>query len=400
MTGRGWAVLVGALVSMLAGRLLGLEDLYLVGAGLVLVGIAALVYVRAVSPHLEATRRVLPARVHAGSSSRVELTIVNQGRGRSPVASVQDPFDGGSRWARFLVAPLGPGEAARAAYRLPTDRRGVYDLGPLQVGVADPFGLATRVVEGAPLSQLVVFPRLDPIEPPPISTGDDPLAGADHPRALTGGGEDFYALRPYVRGDDLRKVHWPSTARTDDLMLRQDEMPWQARSTILADVRSATCPPPALELVVSAAASIVVAAARHEGLQRMVTTAGFDSRAGNRGHHADAILEHLAGVRAGSGTIVAALAGLRRSQGGGALVAITTSLASTADIQALAGLRPRFGSVTVVVFEQSAWTGVEAPDMAAPVGRGIRIVRVTASRPFAAAWATLAGAPRPTGARR
>ena len=405
MTGRGWALLVGALVSMVAGRLLGLEDLYIVGAGLVLACLAALAYVRAVRPRLEATRRVLPARVHAGSSSRVELTIANRGKRRSPVCSVEDPFDAGSRWARFLVAPLASGEVARAAYRLPTDRRGIYDLGPLQVGVTDPFGLATRVVEGAPLSRLVVFPRIDPIEPPPISNGDDPLAGADHPRALTGGGEDFYALRPYVRGDDLRKVHWPSTARTDDLMLRQDEMPWQSRSTVLVDVRSETCPPPALELVVSAAASIVVAAAQHEGLQRMITTGGFDSRAGNRGPHADVILEHLAGVRAGRGSIVAALTNLRRSQGGGALVAVTTSLATAADIQAMAGLRPRFGSVTVVVFEQSAWTGTPAAVGPPPVRRGMRVVRVTADRPFSAAWAVHAGTPRrapsrPTGANR
>lgn len=394
MTPRGWAVLVGGGVSMVAGRLLGLEDLYIVGAALIFGCGLALVYVRVLRPRLEATRRVLPARVHAGTSSRVELTLVNRAGRLSPVSSVQDPFDGGARWARFLVAPLGPGETARAAYRLPTDRRGIYDLGPMQIGVSDPFGLAMRVTDGAPVTRLVVFPRVDAIDPPPISNGDDPLAGADHPRALTGGGEDFYALRPYVRGDDLRKVHWPSTARTDDLMLRQDEMPWQARSTVLVDVRSATCPAPALELVVSAAASIVVAAARHDGLQRLITTAGFDSRPGNSGSHSDQILEHLAGVRAGSGSIVTALSTLRRTQGGGALVALTTSLASAADLQALAGLRPRFGSVTVVIFEQSAWTGRHAAGAPSPATRGIRFIRVTADRPFARAWAGLVGARR------
>jgi uncharacterized protein (DUF58 family) len=239
-----------------------------------------------------------------------------------------------------------------------------------------------------------VFPRIDHIGPPPSSNGDDPLAGADHPRALTGGGEDFYALRPYVRGDDLRKVHWPSTAKTDELMLRQDEMPWQARSTMLVDVRPSACPPPALELVVSAAASIVVAAARHDGLQRMLTTAGFDSRAGAGGPHTETILEHLAGVRATSGSIVGAIGSLRRNQGGGALVMITTSLASPADLQAIAGLRSRYGNVTLVVFDQTAWTGTPAAGAPTHFARGIRIIRVGHERSFAEAWDGLVGARR------
>ncbi len=71
-----------------------------------------------------------------------------------------------------------------------------------------------------------------------MTTGNDPLAGAEHPNALGRGGEDFYALRHYVVGDDLRRVHWPSTARHDELMVRQDELPWQGRATVLVDVRA------------------------------------------------------------------------------------------------------------------------------------------------------------------
>ena len=80
--------------------------------------------------------------MHAGSPSRVELSVRNVAPTRSPVLTARDPFDGGKRWARFLLAPLGPGETARAAYRLPTDERGIYDLGPLQLALSDPFGVA------------------------------------------------------------------------------------------------------------------------------------------------------------------------------------------------------------------------------------------------------------------
>jgi uncharacterized protein (DUF58 family) len=131
VTARGWAAAAASVICIFAGRLLGLEDLYLVGAGLVLAIAFAAIYLRAVKPQVSATRRVLPARVHAGASSRVELALINRAQRRSPLLLVRDPFDAGARWARFLVAPLAPGELARAAYRLPTEQRGVFDLGPL-----------------------------------------------------------------------------------------------------------------------------------------------------------------------------------------------------------------------------------------------------------------------------
>src|SRR5207245_397722 len=96
--------------------------------------------------------------------------------------------------------------------------------------------LATTVARIAPATQLTVYPRVDPILPLPQTRGHDPHAGADHPTAL-GSGEDFYALRAYQVGDDLRRVHWPSTARLDELMIRQQEMPWQGRATVVLDVR-------------------------------------------------------------------------------------------------------------------------------------------------------------------
>jgi uncharacterized protein (DUF58 family) len=373
---------------MVSGRLLGLEDVFLIGAGMLFAVAAAAAYVEFARPRLTATRRVLPARVHAGTSSRVELSLVNRSPNRSPVLAVRDPFDGGARWARFLVAPLAPGEVGRAAYRLPTDQRGVFDLGPLEVALTDPFGLVAATVEAAPRTRLTVYPRIDRVAPPPSSHGDDPLAGADHPNALTGGGEDFYALRPYVRGDDLRKVHWPSTARTDDLMIRQDEMPWQSRSTILVDNRTSVCPPTALEIIVSAAASLVVASARHEGLQRLLTATGSDSGSAGGSSHVEGILEHLAGMRLGAGDLLPTLGNLRRSRSGGALVILTTALASTADFEAMGALTSRFGCVMLVLVEPSAW-GERADPRAVPAR--MRVVRVGAGRPFVVAWTAMVG---------
>ncbi|NIA26371.1 MAG: DUF58 domain-containing protein [Gammaproteobacteria bacterium] len=53
------------------------------------------------------------------------------------------------------------------------------------------------------------------------------------------GGEDFFSLREYQTGDDLRRVHWPTTARRDEMMIRQFEAPWEPRALIVVDPRSA-----------------------------------------------------------------------------------------------------------------------------------------------------------------
>lgn len=380
-----------AAVALVAGRTLGLADLFVMGAGLGAATVLALAYTRAITPRIDATRTVRPPRVHAGGSSRVELTLVNRSRHRSAVLAVRDPFDAGARWARFQVAPLEPGEIARAAYRLPTDQRGVFDLGPLTVQVVDPLGLALRATVAAPAARLTVYPRTDTIAPLPTNQGDDPLAGADHPHALAGSGEDFFALRPYVRGDDLRRVHWPSTARTDELMIRQDEMPWQGRATVVVDTRAATTTPEALELVLSAAASIVTSGWQHRSLLRLVTTSGFDSGFAAGNAHVDTILEQLARAEADRAQLMGALARVRRAAGGGALAVITTALAPRAELQAVAGLRSRFGTAALVLFERSSWAPDSAPLADRPVPPGTHLVRVSATRPFALSWAAAFG---------
>jgi uncharacterized protein (DUF58 family) len=383
LTTRGVAVLIAAVAAIAAGRILGLLDVFVAGVGLLVITMAAAAYVRLLRPTVTATRRVQPPRVHAGGSSRVELGLTNRSPRRSPVLRVRDPFDRGARWARFHVAPLAPGELARAAYRLPTEQRGVFDLGPLTVRLSDPFGLTRQTTEAAPRTHLTVYPRVDDVAPIPTARGDDPLAGSDHPRALAGSGGDFYGLRPYVRGDDLRRVHWPSTARTDDLMIRQDEMPWQGRATVVVDNRAATTDPDVFEAILSAAASIVVAGQRHGALLRLATTSGYDSGFASGRAHTDAILEALAEATTDGASMLRVLARLHVS-GGGSLAIVTTTRVPADDLVAISGLRPRYGTATVVLFELGAGRLPAIP--------GARTVRVRHDRGFAAAWnATFAG---------
>jgi uncharacterized protein (DUF58 family) len=290
----------------------------------------------------------------------------------------------GTRGADLLVPPLGRGERTIAAYRLPTDRRGLVQIGPLDVVVGDPFGLTSVGTVAAPKVALTVYPHVDQIDPLPYTTGHDPLAGARQPNSLGRTGEDFYALRPYVVGDDLRRIHWPTSARHDELLVRQNELPWQGRTTVLLDVRKAAHTGDSLEVAVSAAASIVSATARRNDLVRLVTTAGTDSDFAPGSDHVEAIMEHLAVVPAApTGSLRRSVEMLGRHATGGALVVIVAEVPAE-DVRATLHLRSRYGSLTIVHIDRSAW------DPGAPIGPApsIPVLRVTRDAPFATSWNT------------
>lgn len=383
LTRKGWVALGAAFALVVGGRFVGALELYVLGATLACLVAATWLYLRFTNLSIDVVRELHPPRVHAGTPSRIDLRVRNQGRRRTPVLNLRDAVSG-TRGANLLVPPLAPGMVARAAYRLPTERRGILTVGPLEVLLTDPFGLTTLTMRASGASELTVYPRVDDIRPVPQTTGNDPMAGAEHPNALGRNGEDFYALRPYVVGDDLRRVHWPSTARHDELMVRQDELPWQGRATVLVDVRAATNTAESLELVISAAASIVTAGARRQDLVRLVATDGADSGFAAGHAHVESILEHLASVQACNDTnhrrVVDRLA---RTTGGGALV-VVVALMPPAELEQLVRLGNRFGSLTIVQFHPSSWAATGPVSAPAPAREGV--IRVTADAPFATTW--------------
>jgi uncharacterized protein (DUF58 family) len=381
LTRQGWLVGIGAVALVLLGRVLGLAELFVLGVVAVVLLIGSAILVGSARLELEVGRAVHPARVHVGTSSRVDLTIRNLRPGNTPVLRLRDPVSG-TRGADLLVPPLGRGERTVAAYRLPTDRRGLVQIGPLDVVVGDPFGLMNLATVGAPSVALTVYPHVDQIDPLPYTTGHDPLAGARQPNSLGRTGEDFYALRPYVVGDDLRRIHWPSSARHDELLVRQNELPWQGRTTVLLDVRKAAHVGESLEVAVSAAASIVAATARRHDLIRLVTTAGTDSDFAPGSDHVEAIMEHLAVVPASPiGSLRRSVDMLARHSTGGALVVIVAEVPSD-DLRAAVHLRSRYGSLTIVHIDRSAW------DPGAAIGPPPEVpaLRVTRDAPFASTW--------------
>jgi uncharacterized protein (DUF58 family) len=389
LTRQGWLVVWGGVVLVALARLLGISELYVFGAVALGLVAFALLYVRLTRLDVEIDRTVHPGRVHAGQVSRVDVRLRNLRRTDTPVLRLRDPVSG-TAGAELLVPPLDRGAATLATYRLPTDRRGIVRVGPLRVVVSDPFGLVQASSVGASEVEVTVFPAVDDIRPVPFTSGHDPLAGAIRPHALGRSGDDFYALRPYVVGDDLRRIHWPSTARHDELLVRHQEQPWQGRTTVLLDVRRAAHDSVSLELAVSAAASVLMANGARRDLVRLLTTDGTDSGFGVGTTHVEAQLEHLAVIDAAGSASLRTMVDLLHRDGGGALVVVLAQTTS-AELSNVTRLRRRFGSLVVVQVDSSEGA-LRAP---APLGSAATLLRVTPATPFGDAWDRAIAASRP-----
>jgi uncharacterized protein (DUF58 family) len=276
LTRRGWTLSGAACGLVVAGRLLGTLELSILGVfTLSLLG-AAWIWVRGRRLAVRVDRTVHPHRVHVGGEARVDIEVEAPGPGDVPQLLLTDIFDGGRRAARFLVPALRRGERARAAYRVPTGRRGRYALGPITLTITDPFGLARRSWPTGPAEEITICPRVHELRPPPGAPGRlrsaSPFAVRFHAPAIDG--EEFLTLREYEVGDDLRRIHWRSTARTGELIVREDEAQWQPRAVVLLDTRPSAHDETSFEAAVEAAASVVSRLARSVLPVEVLTTDG------------------------------------------------------------------------------------------------------------------------------
>ncbi|MGI8774792.1 MAG: DUF58 domain-containing protein [Actinomycetota bacterium] len=256
-TGRGWLLACVGVGLWVAGRAFGSGPLEQLGFGLLGLVILALLSLRRGRHRLEVTRSVHPERVQAGREVKIEVTLSNEGKGPAPLLLLEDglPPEVSGR-ARFAVNGIEAGSARKTGYSLRPSRRGHYPIGPLKVTVSDPFGIATRSSTLGEVTPFLVYPRTEMLTLP-RDTGRRRTMASSAKRQPTGAtGEDFYTLREYVAGDDLRRIHWGATAKRDRYMIRQEETPWHARATILLDDRAGSYRGAGWERAVETAASL------------------------------------------------------------------------------------------------------------------------------------------------
>jgi uncharacterized protein (DUF58 family) len=232
---RGWAALGASLALVLLWVGFGEELLLGVAIFLLLaVGFGA-VYVRRGVPRVAARRAMTPVQVHDGDRAVVELEISTSKRVAQIV--VEDTVHGlGS--ARFVADRVRSRTPVVARYEVLSRPRGVYRVGPALVLVRDPLAMAEAGGTTGRVDRLVVYPAVEDLSGMPIVRGQDPTVHTARSSFSPTGGDDFYTLREYQQGDDLRRVHWPSSAKRDDLMIRQLETPWQSKALVLLDPRA------------------------------------------------------------------------------------------------------------------------------------------------------------------
>ena len=235
-TPRGWIVAGLGLVVAVGGNLFSAEALIQLGYAFIVLVFIAIAVVRLGNQELSVDRKVAPERARLGEKVTATIRIENPGRRRTPLLLAEDRLPEGLRGRpRFAVQGMEPAGWRETAYSLTPSRRSRYEIGPLSIFVVDPFGLARVATHSTVTSTFLVHPRVtklttprDPLDRRVIST-----ASARNPAVTRG--EEFYTLREYVEGDDLRRIHWPSTAKRGRYMIRQEETPWQTRATVLLD---------------------------------------------------------------------------------------------------------------------------------------------------------------------
>ncbi|HET8658601.1 MAG TPA: DUF58 domain-containing protein [Micromonosporaceae bacterium] len=358
LTTRGRSFLAAAAASALSALVLGEKDLLRVAVLLTVLPLLAAAYVGRSRYKLACTRTLDPHRVQVGTTARVVLRLQNLSRLPTGTLLLEDrlPYALGSR-PRLVLERLGAGQASSVAYTVRADVRGRYEVGPLVVRLTDPFGLCELVRAFPSVDRLTVIPQV--VALPSIRlAGEYAGTGDSRARSVAVHGEDDAATREYRHGDDLRRVHWRSTARVGELMVRREEQPWESRATVVLDTRGyahrGEGPTASFEWAVSAAASIALHLRQAGYKLRLVTEGGIDVDA-NDGTGDGVLLDHLAEVKLNHrGEVTTLVDRVRRRSDGGLVIAIF-GLLTPPEAELLAALRTNNATCIGLLVDATTW---------------------------------------------
>lgn len=251
LTHRGVGLLAGGVSCLIAGRLVGIPGLDVLGIAAIGLILAAIATVLRRPPLSVGRPDHLPVADH-GDPIDVRITLRNSGRLAMGALQLTDSTPGDLHTgATATLRGLDAGRQVPLSYRAVGRQRGMHEFGPLRATLTDPLTIARRSVRLEGTSRVLVLPRrIDlPRGPRPVAGRVPGDQGAGTPRPF---GDDVGMIREYVLGDDLRRIHWPATAHRASLMVRQPESRQRQRGVVLVDRR----PSPGFELVIEAAASI------------------------------------------------------------------------------------------------------------------------------------------------
>ena len=361
LTTRGRCLLAAGIAAALCGIALGERDLLRVAVFLVALPLVAAAVVARTRFRLSCTRDLTPARVPAGQPATARLVLENVSFLPTGLLLLEDevPYTLGGR-PRFTVDRIGPGQRRTVHYPIRSDARGRYRIGPLRLRLADPFGLVELTRSFTAVDTLTVVPAVHAL--PSVRLGGAWESGGESvSRSVAIRGDDDAATREYNTGDDLRKVHWRSTARVGKLMVRREERPWQARATVLLDTRAdahrGEGPGSSFEWAVSAVASIGSHAGRRGYSLRLLTDTG-PVAGGADLSDGGVLLDQLAEVQTSRNRGLDAAAGpLRGAEGLGTLI-VVAGILGPEEAALLSSTRSPSEVSIAVLIDANGWLGL------------------------------------------
>jgi uncharacterized protein (DUF58 family) len=336
----GWAYLF-MLAVVLAGAVLRDINLLILVAGLmagplVLNVIAVLYGLRKVS-----VRRTVPETVSVGDLVVVEITLENRRRWfgawmivvADTIERTQGPGKGERISASVVFSLVPAGQSRRATYRGQLTERGRFRLGPLRLWTRFPIGLVRHTRWIGEETTIVVCPRIGRLKTPTGHIEREALSSgtAARRRGVTEG--EFHGLRDWRGGDSQRWIHWRTTARRGDLVVRQFEQQQHEDLTLLLELWRPEHPTAQdngrVETAIRFAATVLDDACRRGGARVKIVSTGRPA-IDCRGQASTALLAEmlraLAVVEPDSSDSLADLysRGLAEQRGGSRLLVVTT----------------------------------------------------------------------------
>jgi uncharacterized protein (DUF58 family) len=385
ITLRGWGLAVAGVVLIAAGFLFGYAELAVLG-GISLAAVVVALAHAALRPELAVSRSVDPDRVSRGESSTVLLKVRNIGRFGAATLLAHDRCGWGRQSTATVPVPLlrlRHGRETEVSYPVPTQRRGVIGVGPLQITRRDPLGLVSLTRGHGDTSTIWVYPKTHLMQAVPAGVSrslDGRLDRVPH------GAITFDALREYVIGDELRHVHWRTSAKVGELMVREHVDTSLPRLAVLLDDRRGSWPAyqgvtcEEFESACEAAASIVAAAMRDDLPITLQLVSGDVAASGRIRGAARGLLDLLAEadpVEQGPEALVNVTNRLRQHRPGDTLIYLTGT-GGHGDLALVTGLKGPFPSVAVGLL------GPRVPDE--PQSLGVLMLRAEDGPEFAAVW--------------
>lgn len=394
LTARGWTITLAGLALCAGSLLVGQRDLLWPGLFLTTLPLASTVLVVLSSRRLALHRTVSPHQVVVGEPASCTVVLRRDAVGPGAVSIVEEQLPPALGDPPSFVVTFGmAGGARQLDYQIRGDWRGRHQMGPIRHGATDGLGLVQRwrVLPGT--AELTVTPRVFALAPAREASGVGASTDTDVLRTSLVGPDDVL-IREYRSGDDVRRIHWRSTARTGQLMVRREERAWDPSAVVIVDNRrvhyGTSVPDERFEWVVSATASIALHLQESGFSVSVADASGHVVRPEGVGAvRTQSLLLHLTDLPlVEQDSLLRAVSGSQSGVRGQLLIAILAHL-DLADMVALRSAHRDRRTCWALVVDDAPVSPESSRAALALHEAGWHVERVDASTPVAAAWDSL-----------